>query len=110
MNNSIIKRLLYIIDDFLISHGVVIDLIALRFDLAAPTWRIAVFFFMYNMLVKIHSDFLALGFLTGVTVMVYMGLLSVNPSGVETIAASITSLDCCWSSHLPACLYNFLMF
>ena len=54
------------------------SLIALRFDLAALTRRIAFFLFTYNMLLKIHSDILALGFLTGVGVMGYMGLLSVN--------------------------------
>ena len=53
------------------------------------------------MLVKIHSDFLALGLLTGVDAMGDMGLLLGNPSGVETIASSIISLNCCWSSHLP---------
>ena len=62
------------------------------------------------MLVNIPSDFWALGFLTGVDVMGDIELSSVNPSGVETIAASIISLNCCWSLHLPACLYIFLMF
>ena len=62
------------------------------------------------MLVKIHSDYLAHGFLTGVGVIVDLGLLSVNPSGVETIAVSIISLNCCWSSHSPTYLYNFVMF
>ena len=70
----------------------------------------AVFFFTYNMLVKRHSDFLALGFLSVGGFMGDLGLLSVNPSGVETIAASRVSLNGCWSSYLPACWYNFLMF
>ena len=52
------------------------------------------FFFASKMLVNIHSDFRALGFLIGVDVMVDIGLLSVNPSGVETIAASRISLNC----------------
>ena len=39
-----------------------------------------------------------------------IGLSSVNPLVVETIAASRISLNCCWLSHLPDCLYNFLMF
>ena len=42
MHNPIIKRLLYLIVDFLFkfgfnAHGVVPDLIALQFDLAVPT-------------------------------------------------------------------------
>ena len=39
------------------------------------------------MLENRHSDFIALGFLTGVGVMGYLGLLLVNTSGIETIAA-----------------------
>ena len=85
-------------------------LIALRFDLAAPTLQVVVLFFTSNMLVKSHSSFLALGLLTGVYVMGDMVLLLVHPSGVETIADSRISLNWCWLSHLPACLYNFLMF
>ena len=57
-----------------------------------------------------HSDFRAHGFLTGVDVMVDIGLSFVNPSGVETIAFSRISFNCVWSSHLPDCLCNFLMF
>ena len=37
------------------------------------------------MLVKVHSDFPALGFLTGVDVLGDIGLLLVNPPEVETI-------------------------
>ena len=62
------------------------------------------------MLVNIQSDFRALGVLTGDDVMGDIGLLLVNPSGVETISASRISLNCCWLSHLPFCLYKFLMF
>ena len=54
--------------------------------------------------------FIVLGFLTGVGIMGGLGLLLVNPSGVETIATSRISLNCCWWSHLPSCLYNLLMF
>ena len=77
------------------AHGVVPYLIDLRFVLAAPTQRIAVFFFTYNILVKTHSDFLSLSFLSGVGVMVDLGLLLVNPLGVETTASSRISLNCC---------------
>ena len=90
MHNPIMKRLIYLVVYFRISfffdfnvHGVVPALIVLHFDLAAPTRRVAVFFFTSNMLVKIHSDFLVLGLLTGVGVMIDLGLLSVNPSGLE---------------------------
>ena len=64
------------------AHGVVTALIALRSDLEAPTQQILVFFFTSNMLVKIHSDFTALGLLSVGGVMGYLGLLSVNPSWV----------------------------
>ena len=40
----------------------------LRLDFADPTQRFAVLFLTFNMLVNKHSDFLALGFLTGVDV------------------------------------------
>ena len=70
----------------------------------------AILFLKFIMLVKMHSDFLALCFLTVVGEMGDLELLSVNHSAVETIEASIISLNCCWSSHLPSCLYNFLMF
>ena len=62
------------------------------------------------MLVNRYSEFQALDFLIGVDVMRDIGLSLVNPSGVETIAVSRISLNCCWSSHLPDCLYIFLMF
>ena len=61
------------------------------------------------MFVNKHSDFLALDFLTGDDVICTLGLLSVTPSGVDIIAASIITLRFCWSSHLPACWYIFLM-
>ena len=76
MHNPIIKIIIYLIVYFLISfsrffiaHVVVPALIALRFELAAPTQRIAVLLFTSNMLLKRHSYFLALDFLTGVGVM-----------------------------------------
>ena len=69
---------------FFNAHGVVPDLIALRLDLAAPTRRVALFFFTYNILAKRHSGILAFGFLTGVDVLGYIGLLSVNHSVVES--------------------------
>ena len=61
------------------------------------------------MFVNKHSDFLALGFLTGDDVKCTLGLLSVTPSGVGSIEASRISLRFFWSSHLPACWYILLM-
>ena len=62
------------------------------------------------MLVKRHSDFLSLGFLTSVGVMGDLGLLLENPSEIENIAALRIYLNCFWLSHFLACLYNLLMF
>ena len=76
---------------------------ALRLDSEATIRRFSVVGLTSNMLVNKHSDFLALGFLTGVYVIGTLGILSVTPSGVDTIAASRISLSFCWSSHLPAC-------
>ena len=74
-----------------------------RFNFAAKNRRLAVLGLTSNMFVNKHSDFLALGFLTGDDVKCTLGLLSVTPSGVDSIAAYIISLRFCCSSHLPAC-------
>ena len=66
--------------------------------------------FTSKTLVNIHSDFRALGFLTGDDVMGDIGLMLVNTLWVETIAYSRIYLNFFWSSHLPACLYYFFMF
>ena len=76
---------------------------AQRFDFADTILSSSVFGLTSNMLVNKHSDFLALGFLTGVDVIVTLVLLSVTPYVVYTIAESRTSLRFCWSSHLTAC-------
>ena len=65
---------------------------ALCLDFSAPTRRFSVLFLTSNMLVKRHSDFLVLGFLTGVDVIGTLVLSSVTPSGVNTIASSRISL------------------
>ena len=77
------------------AHSVVPDLFALQFGLKCLNRLIAVLFFTYNMLVKRHSSFLALDSFNAICVMVNLGLLSVNPSGVETISASRISMNCC---------------
>ena len=59
---------------------------ALQFDFASTIRRFAVFNLTLNMLVNKHSDFLALGFLTGFDIRGTLEMLSVNPSEVDTIA------------------------
>ena len=76
---------------------------SLSFDFVAPTQRFSVFFLTSNMLANKHSDFLALGLLTGVDVIGTLGLSSVTPSGFYIIAESRIPLRFFWSSHLPAC-------
>ena len=65
---------------------------ALRLDFAATKIRLAVVGLTTNMFVNKHSDFLALGFLTGDYVKCTLGLLYVTTSGVDSIAASIIYL------------------
>ena len=67
----------------------------LRLDFATTKRRLDVLFLTYNMFVNKHSDFLALSFLTGVCGICTLGLLSVNPSRVDSRAASIISLRIC---------------
>ena len=68
---------------------------ALRFYFAAPTRRFAVFILTFNMVVNKHSDFLALGFFTGVDVIGKLGMSYVTSYVVDTIAASLISLRFC---------------
>ena len=75
---------------------------ALHLDFSATIRRFAVFGLTSNILVKRHSDFLALGFLTVVDVIGALGILSLTPSALDTISASIISLMFFCSSHLPA--------
>ena len=67
----------------------------LRLDFAATKQRFAVVGLTANLFVNKHSNFLALGFLTGVDVICPLGLLSVTPSGVDSIEGSIISLRFC---------------
>ena len=77
---------------FFLVHRLLPTFLDLRLDFAAPTRRFSVLFLTFNMMVKRHSDFLALGFLTGVDVIVTLELSSVTSSGVDTIATSRISL------------------
>ena len=63
------------------AHGLCTNLIALCLDLAAPTRQLAVFVHII-FLVNRHSDFRALGFLTGVDILGDIVLLPVSTSGV----------------------------
>ena len=63
-------------------------LMALCLDFAATKRHFSVLGLTSNMFVNKHSDFLALGFLTGVDGICKLRLLSVNPSGVDSRAAS----------------------
>ena len=67
----------------------------LQLDYAATKRCFAIFGLTSSMLMKIHSDFIALSFLTGVYCIGILGLLSVTPSGLDSIAASIISLRFC---------------
>ena len=58
----------------LLVHRLLPTFMDLRLDFAAPTRRFAVFFLTSNMLVKRHSDFLALYFLAGVDVIGKLGM------------------------------------
>ena len=75
----------------------------LRLDFAATKRPFAVVGLTSNMFLNKKSDFLALGFLTGDDVICTLEMLSVNPYGVDSLAASRISLRFCLSSHLPAC-------
>ena len=68
---------------------------ALRLDFSATKRRLAVVGLTANMFVNKHSYFLALAFLTGVDGIGTLGLFSVNPYGVDSIAASRISLRFC---------------
>ena len=67
----------------------------LHLDFAATKRRFDVVGLTSNMFVNKHRDFLALGFLTGDDVICTLGMLSVNPYGVDSIASSRISLRFC---------------
>ena len=67
----------------------------LRLNFVATKRRFAVLGLTSNMFVNKHSDFLALVFFTGVDGIGILGLLSVNPSGVDSIATYRISLRFC---------------
>ena len=76
----------------------------------AQTLRTAVLVLTSNVYKNWKSGFIALGFFTVTYWIGGIGLLSVNPSGVDTIDASIMAFYCWLSYHFQADLYNFLIF
>ena len=68
---------------------------ALCLDFAATKRRFAVLGLTSNIFVNKHIDFLALGFFTVDYGIYILGLLSVNPSVVDSKAASIIPLRFC---------------
>ena len=67
----------------------------LRLDFAATKRRFAVVGLTSNIFVNKHSDFLALGFLTGVDGIGTLVLLYMTTSVVDSIAAFRISLEFC---------------
>ena len=65
---------------------------ALRLYFVATKRRFDVLGLTSNIFVNKHTYFLELGFLTGVDSRITLLLLSVTPSGVDSIAESIISL------------------
>ena len=92
-----------------IEHNILPALIALCFYLSAPNLHKSVLCLISNALKNRQIDFLALNYFTVTYFLGDIWLLLVNPSGMETIAASVIALYCCWSLHLPAVLYKLLM-
>ena len=82
---------------WILYHNTLYALIVLRFDSAASTRRTAVFFLKTKTSVNRWSDFLALVFLKVTEGPGDIVLLSVNISGVKTIAATKTYIYWFWS-------------
>ena len=76
-------------------HRLLPTFMSLHLDFTATKRRFAVLGLTSNMVVNKHSDFLALGFLTGFDVICTLVLLSVTPYGVYSRAASRISLRFC---------------
>ena len=75
------------VDFSILDHKILPAMIAFRFYLSVQNLRTAVFGFTSNVYENWRSDFLALGCLTGTEKPDYIGLLSVNISVVDTMAA-----------------------
>ena len=76
----------------ILDHNIIPDLIVLRFDLAAHNRWKAVLGLTSNVSGNLWRDFLTLCCFTGTYGPDEIGLLSVNPSVVDTMAASIIAL------------------
>ena len=88
---------------FLLVQRLLPTFMALHLDVAATKRRFTVLGLTSNIFVNKHSDFLALGFLTGIDGICTLGLLYVNAYGIDSRSASRISLMFCWLSQLPAC-------
>ena len=91
-------------------HNTLNFLIALRFALAAPNLWTELLCLTSNVYVNWRSDLIEIAFVVDIYWLGVIRLLLVNISFVETIADSIIAFYCYWYSHIPAVLYNFLMF
>ena len=90
-------------------HNTLTALIALWFALAAPNLRTTILCLKSNASGIWQSDFLTKGFVVGSVWMGEIGLFLFHPYGVENIDDWRMAFNCCWYSHIPAVLYNFLM-
>ena len=93
----------------ILDYNILPYLIDLHSDLAEQNLRTEVFGLTSNVSKNGWSDFLALGLFTVTDWIVDIGLFPVNTSGVDTIADKRMALYCCWSSHFPYYLNNFLI-
>ena len=94
----------------ILDHNWLSDIISLRFDLAAHNLWTEVFVLASNIVGNWRSDFLALGCLVDIYGPYDIGMFPEDPSGVDTMEDSRIFLYCCWSSHLPADWYIYLIF
>ena len=81
----------------LLAHWLVPTLMAVCFDFSSTIQCFAVYFQKFNILVNKHSNFLALGFLTGVDVRGTLGLLYVTPYIVNRCTTYSWNL---WYQHM----------
>ena len=73
-------------------HNILPDMIAICFDLASRNGQKSVFGLRFNVFENWQRDFPVLGCFTGIDSLDDIGLFLVNPSGLDTIAASRIAL------------------
>ena len=89
-------------------HNLLPAPVSLHFYLSASIMRTLIF--ISDTSENWRSHFISLGSLSDSDWSDDNICFSMNSSGVEPITYSIIALYYCWSSHLPADLYNFLVF